>query len=369
MSSFFNRAIVCAVALLVCAASSAAQSRSNILDPTLDPRGVAEVTICSQNLNNYGLPFDAMARTPGMTSEDFEEKEAALVKRFKTAECDLIAVQEVLARDEEKGRGVLLKLAGRLRSATNRQWDAVSGPSNDTFLRNGYLFAKDRIEMVSRLSYYRVDLPKMIDTEKPKVFTRGPLEVQFVVKGQGESIPKTVVLVDFHFKSKRGGAADPAQLDWETFRMQMAEALRRVVLNRHQGAFESGESILVLLGDRNSNFDAASAKILDGTLSLEMFKGDGVCRLSKRGVPLCQAGHARPQKFFSVLTTDPQTKLMPGTHRYKKEYSWLDDILIAPPGLPAAWERFDSTGDYASGVISDPREASDHGLVWTRLNW
>jgi endonuclease/exonuclease/phosphatase family metal-dependent hydrolase len=346
-----------------------AQSRTNQLVVDSDPRGASEVTICSQNLNNYGLLPDVVKRTPGMSAERLAEKESALVKRFVKAGCDIVAVQEVLGRDEATSNNALTRLATKLHFSSNRSWAVVTGPSNDPMLRNGYVFAKDRAEMLSRLSYAQVELPKMIEQEKPRSFSRGPLEVQFAVKGQGEAAPKTVVIINFHLKSKRGGAGDPAQLEWETARMQMTEALRRIIANRHKASLASGEVPLILLGDRNSNFDSASAKILDGTLSLAMFQGDGVCRLSKRGVPLCQAGQAKPPNLFSVLTTDPQTKFLTGTHRYKKEYSWLDEILIATPALPAAWERFDSTGDYASGIVYDPREASDHALVWVRLNW
>ncbi len=346
-----------------------AQSRTNVLAHGSDPRGVHEAVICSQNLANYGALPDVIRRVPGMSAERLAEKEAALVRRFAKAECDVIGVQEVLSRDEEAGKKALTRLATQLRFATYRQYDIATGPSNDPNLRNGYIFARDRVELLNKVSYYQVELPKLIETEKPRLFSRGPLEVQLQIKGQGEAPPKTLTLVNFHFKSKRGGKDDPAQLDWETARMQMAEAVRRIVNNRHKKSYEDGQSLLILLGDRNSHFDAASAKILDGTLSLGMFQGDGVCRLSKRGVPLCQAQQAKPPNFFSVLTSDPQTKLLTGTHRYKKEYSWLDEILMAQPGLAAAWERFDSTGDYASGVIYEPREASDHALVWVRLNW
>ena len=346
-----------------------AQSRTNQLVVDSDPRGASEVTICSQNLNNYGLLPDVVRRTPSMSAERLADKEVGLVKRFVKAGCDIVAVQEVLGRDEETSNKALTRLATKLHFSSNRSWDVVTGPSNDPMLRNGYVFAKDRAEMLSRLSYAKVELPKMIEQEKPRSFSRGPLEVQFAVKGQGEAPAKTVVIINFHLKSKRGGAGDPAQLEWETARMQMTEALRRIIANRHKGSLVSGEVPLILLGDRNSNFDAASAKILDGTLSLAMFQGAGVCRLSKRGIPLCQAGQAKSPNLFSVLTTDPQTKFLTGTHRFNKEYSWLDEILIATPSLPAAWERFDSTGDYASGVVYEPREVSDHALVWVRLNW
>ena len=130
-----------------------------------------------------------------------------------------------------------------------------------------------------------------------------------------------------------------------------------------------GRNILLVLGDRNSNFDSASAKILDGILSLKQFQGSAPCRLSKRGAPLCKAGAAQPQKLFSVLTSDPRTKERQGTYHYKGIYSWIDDILMPASALPFAWEGPTSTGKYDSGVLYEPSAASDHALIWVRLNW
>jgi hypothetical protein len=70
------------------------------------------------------------------------------------------------------------------------------------------------------------------------------------------------------------------------------------------------------------------------------------CRFARQG---CSAS-----KFFSVLV-DPQTKLQPGTERYENVYSWIDDILMPTESLPFAWERFDITGDYSSGVLYEPK--------------
>jgi hypothetical protein len=117
--------------------------------------------------------------------------------------------------------------------------------------------------------------------------------------------------------------------------------------------------VLLVMGDRNSNYDVASAKILEGVLALESFQSEGPCRMSKRGVPLCKAGSAFPGKLFSVLTGDPQTRLLPGTFQYKNVFSWLDDILMPPPSLEHALAYADESGDYASGVEWSPTEASD----------
>jgi hypothetical protein len=91
--------------------------------------------------------------------------------------------------------------------------------------------------------------------------------------------------------------------------------------------------------------------------------------LSKRGVPLCKKDQRRAQKLFSVLTQGAAIKKHPGTYSYKNSYSWLDDILVPQETLPVAWTAATSDGDYNAGVVYSPAEASDHALVYVRLNW
>lgn len=355
--------------LLICVARPlSAQSRSNLLYPDADPRGAPEITICTQNLENYGK-FPLVRTRMRMDLGTFEEKEDALIRRFQRAKCDLLILQEVLAPSEIEAKEVLTVLADKLKKRTNREFEVSSGPSNDSMLRQGFLVARDRAEIMTKVSYEKIELPKISSKDPPALFSRGPLELQLRVNGRDGAHPKNLIVVNIHFKSKRGGGEDPAQLEWETHRMQMAEAIRIIVDTRHARSFATGKSILIVAGDRNSNRDSASAKILEGVLKLSRFQGDGLCRLSKRGVPLCKARSSSPQTLFSVLTLDPQTKHLPGTHRYKKEYSWLDDILMPAESLPFAWVDRNTEGDYDSGVVYDPKEASDHAMAWVRLNW
>ena len=135
-----------------------AQSRTNVLNPAEDPRGPAELTICSQNLENYGTFEDARPRT-GISRDDYDAKEAALVTRFAAARCDVIAVQEILAKNEEEATKVLGHLADVLRAKTNRFFDVKSGYSSEKMLRLGFLVAKDRAEILNSLSYARIELP------------------------------------------------------------------------------------------------------------------------------------------------------------------------------------------------------------------
>jgi hypothetical protein len=151
--------------------------------------------------------------------------------------------------------------------------------------------------------------------------------------------------------------------------MEMSEALRRIAELRHKESFGSGESLLLLLGDRNSNFDVASARILEGSLVLSSFAEKGPCRMSKKGLPLCVAETAMPRKLFSVLTTNEGVKEFPGTFNYQGEYSWLDDILMPAESLRFAWKTAFSEGEYDSGLVQTPAVVSDHALVYVKLNW
>jgi hypothetical protein len=60
---------------------------------------------------------------------------------------------------------------------------------------------------------------------------------------------------------------------------------------------------------------------------------------------------------------------MPGTHKYKKVYSWLDDMIAPAATLKFARASFDSEDNFDSGVVYEPIRASDHAMTWARFNW
>ncbi len=345
------------------------KSPTKFVMPGSDPRGAVDLTVCSQNLKLFGTYGSVLARAPRTTRAEYELKVQELVKRFTTARCDVIALQEVMGEKEEEAKAAVEILASELRRVTNRLFLTRVSPISEGSMTLGYLVAQDRASIVSALSYAKVELPVIGEKERPRVFQRTPMELQLNVIGRDGGEPRTVSVVNFHFKSKRGGAKDPTGLEFETYRMEMAEALRRIVEARHQQSFASGESILVMLGDRNSNYDVASARILEGSLTLANFRKDGGCRLSKRGVPLCKAGISLPQRLFSVFARNERSKQYPGTFSYKDEYSWLDDILMPGESLAYAWRSPFKEGIYDSGVVYAPKSASDHALVYVRLNW
>ncbi|MCI5065053.1 hypothetical protein MRY87_04965 [bacterium] len=346
-----------------------AQTRTNLIDHTHDSRGEPEVTLCSQNLENFGS-LTEMTRRGGADNEKARAgKMTALVRRFQEVGCDVIAVQELLGADRVKAKAALDELASLLRFRTNREFLSYVGPSNDKVSRVAFLMASDRFEYSGMTSFVEVELPKISEKQAPRQFARGPLELRLRVRGRDGSVPRDIVLVTFHFKSRAFNSADGSDLSWETYRMEMAEALRRIVTRRHQEILKGNGTILALLGDRNSHFDTGSAKLLTGELVLPRFQGAAPCRLNQRGLPLCKPGSAIPPAFLSVLTGDPQTFRTAGSYVYENTFSWLDDILLPIRNLPLAYAHPAVEGDYESGTFDDFELASDHKLVYVRLNW
>lgn len=334
-----------------------------------DPRGPSDLTVCSQNLKLLGTFASTKTKNVKYTQKQHEAKIEDLVERFAEAKCDVVGVQEIIAATAAEGEAVLKPLVDGLKAATNRAFEVRVGPPAEGGMALGFLVATDRATVLNTLAYARVELPKLVAKQRPRLFSRTPLELQLSVKARNDEATKVVSVVNFHLKSKRGGEGDPTGLEWETYRMEMAEAFRRIIEVRHQQAFASNKSVLVVLGDRNSNFDVASARILEGSLSLASFQADGGCRLTKRGFPVCKAGVEQPKRLFSVLTANRGVFSLPGTFEYKGQYSWLDDILLPAESLPFAWISPSREGDYDSGVVYEPKGASDHALVWVKLNW
>lgn len=346
---------------------SFAQPRMNLEGmPEEDP---IDLTVCTQNLDNYGSMRSMARRLRGYSADDIELKVQGLIERFIDAKCDVIAVQELLAPTEMAGTEILTEFAGRIKEKTNRVFIPVVGPSNDKAARLAFLVATDRAEILNKISYSRAELPKISPEQKPRNFSRGPLEIEIRVKPRDRGPSKIIVLVNFHFKSKIFNSDDPVDLEWETARMEMAEAVRRIVVARHKKDYEKAKKLVVLLGDRNSHFDSASAKLLEGSLTLADFQEEAPCRLSKRGLPLCKVHTAKPVEFSSALLNDPETRQLPGTYRYKDTVSWLDDILLPPQSLPFIKARHDDARNFDSGVLYKPEEASDHALAYIRFNW
>jgi predicted extracellular nuclease len=357
------------VAAVLASSLGRAQLRVSNFETEDDPRGEPEVVICNQNLGNFGALRDVQSRDASIDSNQLLNKQVDIVKRFMKHGCDIIAVQEVLGRTPELAHQALKQLTDLLQKKTNRFFISVVGEGEDPLSRVAFLYARDKVSLLNTVIYNNVELPRLSPEDKPEFFARAPLEVQFTTKPGVNPVQKIISLVNIHFKSKRAGRDDPAALEWETTRMVMAEAVRRIAINRHRKSISLGDSIVVILGDRNSSQFSASARILEGTLRLSNFQNDGGCRLSESGFPLCKANSSGPKDFISVLTDDPGTRTQPGTFRYEGKYHWLDDILLPQESLRYAFARYDQPGRYDVGLVTEYPKASDHTMVYVKLNW
>ena len=153
------------------------------LKPALgaDPRGLHELTVCSQNLKLLGTFATTKQKNIKYTEREHEEKIEDLVQRFLSVKCDVIGVQEVLGVNTAAAEAALQPLVDRLRKVANRTYQIRVSPPAEGGMTVGFLVAEDRAIIGSTLSYARVELPKLVAKQRPRLFSRAPLEVQLLV--------------------------------------------------------------------------------------------------------------------------------------------------------------------------------------------
>ena len=325
-----------------------------------------KITICSQNLENFGLLDDMRKRNRKITLEKRIEKIQAIVDRILLVNCDLIALQEVLGKKERTAQRALEDIAALLQERTGEKFLIFTGPSNDSFSRLAYLLRRNIGEMIDLRSYKMLQLPQLSSRQRPRRFSRGPLELRIAQSGSGREI----TLINFHLKSKAFAYYDGTKLSWESYRMEQAEMLRKIAL-AHLSEQRNSEvdNTLILLGDRNSHFDAASAKVLDGRLELADFQTLGSCSVSKKGISLCPSGIERLPSLIGVISANVTLPSDTGTFLYKNQYRWIDEIYLLRSDLELVETYTDRRNNYyfKKGVTHKYQEASDHGLLWVTL--
>jgi predicted extracellular nuclease len=353
-----NRVVHCLLVyvLLVWALFGCVVAQTKTAEPNPDTN---QLTVCSQNLENLGSIELMRGRNLLVTHKSRDKKIAGIVERMAKLDCDVIAMQELLGSQID-GTATAEELAERLTKRTKRKYAVSVGVSNDPSSGVGYLYATDTLRLVDAHAYRDVSLPKLTFYQRLRRFIRAPYEIGFEILSEYHDI-KFIRLINFHFKSKSARSSqDMLGLHFEDWRMESAEALREIA----RDVVKSSE-VVVLLGDRNSGHDSASARILEGQLALSDFQkptSDPVrCKIGSDGVPLCLLGTGQASRFKSVLT-DGMSK---GSYVYKGRVSWLDDILIPVEQLKYVGKDGYSRS-YLSGVLSEP-VASDHAMVYVKL--
>ena len=327
--------------------------------PSYKTRAPERLTICSQNLANYGLPDEVVHRITSKKGLALEEREKLLVQRFREAECQIIAVQEVVGRTTESAVAGLSRLAEILSSSSAKRFIPIVGEANKGDVRVGFLVATENLTVERVVSYAGAVLPPLEKGDRFQRLSRGPLVLQ-VRWGK-----QRLTLVAIHLKSKYGGGRDPYRLQFELLRMQMAEHLRILVETHFAENLLRDDEWVIILGDRNSRQESASNRILKGEQSLVDFRSDESCIVSKAGESLCRGGVAtREPRFDSLLSRRFLEGKPLGTYQFGAHFEWIDDILVSRWSLISALTRGEKP---RSRVVAKPKGASDHALVAATL--
>jgi hypothetical protein len=316
----------------------------------------AAVRVCSQNLFRFGS--EKFSRN----KQKREKQKTFLVSRMKRAACDVIGVQEVSGESRWRAKGILQELADSLGERSGRKFSAHVGDSQDKYIRNGFIVADDLGKVVGFKSYWRESLPRIQKRGRPRSFVRGPVSLEVVLAQPRFGIER-LLLFSVHLKSKSNSWKDPTKTDFEVYRMESAQAVRRIALDAF--AKRPKGTMLMLMGDRNSEESSASADVLEGRYLIADFHKD--CKLREKTEVDCvsQPNH-RPELvglFEARKQSDPQ-RYRKGSYRYKRRDTLIDEIYVLPEKLSmfrgenASW-RIGFEGDYYKG--------SDHLLLWAEI--
>jgi hypothetical protein len=317
------------------------------------------ITFCSQNLENFGTYAATLSRMPQMTPERYEVKKNGLVARILEAGCDIVAVQEVVGHGQRQAERGLEVLIENLNSASSRRYRGVLTPSEDPDSRVGFFYDDQvqRLEKVVSLTWE--EMPTLDYHYRPQRYSRGPLVGTFVPT---VSPRYRIVVMVLHLKSKRGSQGDPAKLQFEPLRMQMAAGIVDQLKARVPEAFIDGsKELLVVAGDRNSEPTSGSARILAGALSLEDFRRGGPCIVLRSGEPSCDPEPVHHPMLYSVLPDGRDSR--DGSFRYKGTASWIDTIMVPYATLRHVGGKVAGAAEAAGRVTWNHPAASDHGMV------
>ena len=308
------------------------------------------ITICSQNLSNFGF-VETVRKRAKKTSTELSSQRKSLVNNFVKGDCDLIATQEVISKNPKEAEEVLKLLGTDLEKRLNQSFQVISGKSNDPLSKLGYIFRSDLFKLKSTKSYSDYLLKKLTKLEKNRYFSRGPLRIDLDIQGQDLGL----TLFNFHFKSVASyHSFDSSNYKFEFDRIQMAAGLYEITtdFSRYQP-----ERIIVLLGDRNSDADSASAKVLSGELSISHFQ-ERICHLTKSLKPSCPQELKRYDYFTSIFKDLNPTLT-------STKFRLIDDILV-PTSFAKHFQNSLNQKFFAKQLVIN-KDASDHPLLITKL--
>lgn len=321
-----------------------------------------ELRVCSQNLSRFGERSRKGARYKDKKIVD------SLIERVSEAKCDVIALQEVYGKTQREAQGTLKNLREALQKETGTEYLQFVGASNDPYIRNGFFLALGSAEVVAFKSFANYNLPLLRKYGSNHKFSRGPLLLHLRVSKKERTRRRELLVLNLHFKSKYNSWKDPAKIQYEDLRMEMAEAVREIAFGAL--AQSAKDAILLIVGDRNSSVDAASAQILYGTYQLNDFSHQGVCALDKKLRANCKKGFKERKQALRSLFSPNGKVLFPqyASYQYQKHYYLYDDIVTRSKDR----RYFLGEGKkLMAGLIGrfGKGEELDHRMAWAEVNF
>ena len=325
---------------------------SSCADASADD-GVPALRICTQNLNRFG------AKQGRKSNKGTDKQKDFLVERMAAARCVIIALQEVWGETKGQAEKTMGLLASGLRQRTGKTFEAYLGETLDKEIRNGFLVAHDAGRVSEVRQYLRNPLPRLQTLGPAGNYMRGPLGI--LVELQPPSVRSHLFVVTMHFKSKAGSWKDPSNTQFEALRMEMAAGLLRDVGRDLQKM--PPETVLVVLGDTNSDYDSAAIDVLEGERSIDDFSIERRCTLNSKLQSVCSNAQNQPQ-LVRLFEPYADGRTFRGSYKFGKRWLLLDNVFVRPDDIHL-FKRSD--GSLASGLEGRIYKGSDHKLVWAEI--
>lgn len=244
-------------------------------------RGYPEIRICSVNADNYGEKEVVKRLVRGKARRNTRKKERELLRLVVGSECSVLALQGLVGKGYADAVSAANRLAQLLSKKSKISWTSYVGPSNNKLGYNAVLVSDAGIRVATTRSYAGRTLLGF-GPFREEQFARGPFEVVLEVENRESGRWRKVVVLSFHFRK----SLDSNAKEDERWRMQMAETLRQLVVQRQRDfVYEAEPPIFVLVGDRGSGKSSPSSLILEGRFRLRDFRYRGLCRLVEKEVP------------------------------------------------------------------------------------
>ena len=122
--------------------------------------------VCSQNLYHFGEKA-VRAREKSQL--------AYLTKRILRAECDIVAVQEVIGGTESEAATTLSRIAHSWEAAGAEKILSYVGTTKDKFIRNGFLVRSSVGRVVTVKSFLDAPVPSLSPLGPVLFFQRAPM--------------------------------------------------------------------------------------------------------------------------------------------------------------------------------------------------